>query len=264
MKTKFLIAASALLVILAGGLYALQAPPTVTISPAMPSTIYVNSTTTVTITAQITDSRVIPTGVILLQIDPVTGAQSIVGSLKANGQTFTITLQPVTTAPTLFSYDVSAAFSGLLKRTISLPITVAVAPVGVVLPPDPGPAGMQTLAGIDTNENGTRDDIERWIAVTEPTSARMRAGLTQGAIGIQQAILASSTAEAIAGMNAEGEAQDCLGGLMGSIKLARSLITELEAVTVNTAPRVTAYLTANSLNSQYLSSCAFNPNALPN
>lgn len=32
------------------------------------------------------------------------------------------------------------------------------------LPPDPGEAGKATLAGVDSNNNGVRDDVERWIA----------------------------------------------------------------------------------------------------
>lgn len=32
------------------------------------------------------------------------------------------------------------------------------------LPPDPGPAGMQTLEGIDADKDGIRDDVQRFIA----------------------------------------------------------------------------------------------------
>ena len=34
---------------------------------------------------------------------------------------------------------------------------------GHTLPPDPGEAGKETLLGIDVNENGVRDDVERYI-----------------------------------------------------------------------------------------------------
>lgn len=49
------------------------------------------------------------------------------------------------------------------------------------LPPDPGPAGMATLAGVDSNGNAVRDDIERYIALTYPadTDVGTRAALTQ-------------------------------------------------------------------------------------
>lgn len=49
------------------------------------------------------------------------------------------------------------------------------------LPADPGPAGMATLAGVDSNSNSVRDDIERYIVLTFPADADAgtRAALTQ-------------------------------------------------------------------------------------
>ncbi|WP_345971852.1 hypothetical protein [Sulfurimonas diazotrophicus] len=37
---------------------------------------------------------------------------------------------------------------------------------GHTLPPDPGEAGKETLLGIDSNHDGVRDDVERWIYKT--------------------------------------------------------------------------------------------------
>ena len=37
---------------------------------------------------------------------------------------------------------------------------------GHTLPPDPGEAGKETLLGIDSNNDGVRDDVERWIYKT--------------------------------------------------------------------------------------------------
>lgn len=37
------------------------------------------------------------------------------------------------------------------------------------LPPDPGPAGLVTLLGIDTDGDGVRDDLQRYIALTYPS-----------------------------------------------------------------------------------------------
>ncbi len=34
---------------------------------------------------------------------------------------------------------------------------------GKPVPPDPGEDGTETLLGIDSNDNGVRDDVERWI-----------------------------------------------------------------------------------------------------
>jgi hypothetical protein len=276
MKAKPLIVTSALLMIAAAGLYAFQTQPTVMISPAMPSTIYVNSTTTVTITAQISDSRVIPTGVNLIQVNPITGAQIVAGTLASQGGgIFSIAIEPNTNAPQLFAYEVSAPFVGLLKRSISLPITVAVAPTGVILPPDPGPAGMTTLAGIDSDGDGVRDDVERWIAVTQPTSARNRMALMQAARGIQEATLFNGVqSQAAAGLDAESSAETCLSGIMGDSRAASTLSDELDSIELNTGQRVQAYLTANSLMggtafslpsvANWTSLCSFNPNDFPN
>ena len=47
------------------------------------------------------------------------------------------------------------------------------------LPPDPGAAGKLTLAGIDSDNDGVRDDVQRWIVVTYPNSQKTRAALVQ-------------------------------------------------------------------------------------
>lgn len=273
MKKKYLIGGLGLL-LFAGALYAFQQPPLVTITPATPSTVYVNSTTTVTITAQITDPRVILTGVNLLQVDPMTGAQTIAGSLTSQGGgKFSIRIQPKSTAAQLFAYEVSAAFQGLLKRSISLPITVAVAPLGVVLPPDPGPAGMQTLAGTDSDGDGVRDDVERWIAVTAPNSTKTRMGLAQEAKAIQEVILSTAPSQAVAASNAELDSLVCLAGIIQT-NAASAMSDELKSIILNTTPRINAYLTSNSQTSgsayglpsiaNRTSLCTFNPAGLPN
>lgn len=38
------------------------------------------------------------------------------------------------------------------------------------LPPDPGPSGQTTLLGVDSNGNGIRDDVERYIALNYGSS----------------------------------------------------------------------------------------------
>ena len=37
---------------------------------------------------------------------------------------------------------------------------------GHVIPPDPGAAATATVAGVDTNQNGIRDEVDRYIAQT--------------------------------------------------------------------------------------------------
>lgn len=46
--------------------------------------------------------------------------------------------------------------------------------VPVILPPDPGEAGKKTLAGIDSNNDGVRDDLEREIVYMYPQNEEAR------------------------------------------------------------------------------------------
>lgn len=57
------------------------------------------------------------------------------------------------------------------------------------LPPDPGEAGKATVAGVDVDEDGVRDDIQRYIALNYQESARLRSALTQHAKAMHQAVL---------------------------------------------------------------------------
>ena len=60
------------------------------------------------------------------------------------------------------------------------------------LPPDPGEAGKQTLAGIDSDGDGVRDDIQRYLALTITDSQRflkyqtMDAKYLQGVFDVYQ------------------------------------------------------------------------------
>ena len=53
------------------------------------------------------------------------------------------------------------------------------------LPPDPGPAGMQTLEGIDSDKDGVRDDVQRYIVENYGHSERAVMALRNVAKGVQ-------------------------------------------------------------------------------
>jgi len=57
------------------------------------------------------------------------------------------------------------------------------------LPPDPGPAGERTLQGIDSDNDGVRDDVQRFIALNYGHSERAVVALREIAKGAQQQIL---------------------------------------------------------------------------
>jgi hypothetical protein len=150
--------------------------------------------------------------------------------------------------------------------------TVQVLVLGA-LPPDPGDAGTLTIQGIDSDGDGVRDDIQRYIALTYPTSAKTRAALTQFAKGMQATLLtAGSKANALAATEQEGNAQYCLWHLYGLD--GNPLWQKLRAQYLNTRDRSRAYGDYNHLlnaeveklppDDQYKARCDFNPDALPN
>ncbi|MFA6077797.1 MAG: hypothetical protein WC724_02125 [Candidatus Paceibacterota bacterium] len=57
--------------------------------------------------------------------------------------------------------------------------------MGKNLPPDPGTEADKTVAGIDANQNGIRDDVELAIFKEYPNSAKTRAVLLQYALALQ-------------------------------------------------------------------------------
>jgi len=60
--------------------------------------------------------------------------------------------------------------------------------MGDNLPPDPGTLADATIAGVDANQNGIRDDVELAIFEAYPNSAKTRAVLLQYALALQMEV----------------------------------------------------------------------------
>lgn len=112
---------------------------------------------------------------------------------------------------------------------------------GFVLPPDPGKAGKETLLGIDTDGDGVRDDIQRYIYLTYPDDKKLRLGLTYYAIEFQGVLKDANDREAAYDhankMSRHGECLFCLKG-RESIDICRALRAEI----LNTRERSIAYI----------------------
>ncbi len=109
------------------------------------------------------------------------------------------------------------------------------------LPPDPGEAGKQTLAGVDSDHDGVRDDVQRYIAQTYSNSEKTRAALTQDAKVVQSELLdANSKQLSMQHSDEEDKAASCLNSLVGldnSIEMQK----KLEVTILNTDDRTRAY-----------------------
>jgi hypothetical protein len=179
--------------------------------------------------------------------------------------------------------QVSAAFRGILKRVLSSPINIAVTVDGTKpLPPDPGSAGMATLAGIDSDGDGVRDDVERYIALTYPNSQKTQVALTQVALAIQsQVVAAPNQALAAANALAWSYATECLDSFTAGsdadvVGLGRSTDIEsaLKTVVLNTPARASAYFQSDAQLGAFTEQrpnfsglatrCSFDPLTLPN
>jgi hypothetical protein len=141
------------------------------------------------------------------------------------------------------------------------------------LPPDPGDAGRATLEGIDSDGDGIRDDIQRYIALTYPDSEKLRAGLTQITRVVQEALLVRDDKPlSLNAASSSDRASECLRYILGPS--SPDVQNELYARFLNTVARSRAYLAYDAQlfggifpstpRSQRKFSCAFDPDALPN
>src|SRR5438477_8614885 len=60
---------------------------------------------------------------------------------------------------------------------------------GIPVPPDPGASGTVTVAGIDTDNNGIRDDIDRFIATKYGTNATSVKAARTAARAVQRVLI---------------------------------------------------------------------------
>ena len=105
------------------------------------------------------------------------------------------------------------------------------------LPPAPGVAGQATLAGIDSDGDGVRDDVQRWIALNILDSVRHREALRSVARASQLAITAKTKEQSIEAANVGVRSIECLSYL-GVRKLG--LWKEVQALMLNTEARIIA------------------------
>jgi hypothetical protein len=150
---------------------------------------------------------------------------------------------------------VSKQVSGplILRQDVTIPFdataltwTLAGIPiVGAVPPPDPGAAGDASLAGIDANGNGVRDDVERWILI-KVTDASTRKALFQVSAALQVSITSgTSSTQAAQGELLLVRSVECLTAVSPSD--GRVLSATVESIVMNTVERARAYFAFGKL-----------------
>lgn len=141
------------------------------------------------------------------------------------------------------------------------------------LPPDPGPAGDLTLEGVDSDADGVRDDVQRWIVLTYPNSQKTREALLQGGKTMQEFIL--NAADPVSSYNSAIQTDkdgSCLAYILSSG--FSKVSSEHQARFLNTYQRSKAWLEADSHLSGHMlkglgfkdwkKGCNFDPDAMAN
>lgn len=115
------------------------------------------------------------------------------------------------------------------------------------LPPDPGDGGKQTLLGIDSDNDGVRDDIQRYIYFTYPNEKKVRLALTQIAKDFQVLLPdAADPDKALENVKKMNNNRTCLSYIKGGARIAMKLDFALTAEILNTKERSFAYITFNN------------------
>ena len=145
------------------------------------------------------------------------------------------------------------------------------------LPPDPGDAGLVTVEGIDSDGDGVRDDVQRFIALEYSESAKVKAALTQIAVSMQDQLFAGSSKQrSLAVASGTMRAMECLMSIQTSMDAEKVVdsVRLLQGEILNTRERWNAYalfdeqmwgeVVASVPLEQHETSCAFDPSTLPN
>ncbi|MEI8104023.1 MAG: hypothetical protein WCG84_03945 [Candidatus Moraniibacteriota bacterium] len=162
-----------------------------------------------------------------------------------------------------------------LSNILSVSLTISSIP----LPPDPGEAGKIDLLGVDLDNNGVRDDIDRYIVFNYPDSAKKREALKQESRALNL-FLRDAGDKTKTRANAKNDTSlGCLEYVFGAdLRAAYATDDNLIVQFLNTPKRSRVYSDANGLmggntpvpvpSDQLLAhrkaSCIFDADSLPN
>ncbi len=146
----------------------------------------------------------------------------------------------------ILTYKVTDESGNQVEKTREVRVVAASEKV-IKLPPDPGEAGKKTLAGIDSNNNGIRDDVEIAIYNRYPDYYEMRKTLEQSARSTQASILAGASGSVVeleaAGKQSSRSADCFVGFISTSLNMDYTpLAIFIENTVVNTEERAKAYI----------------------
>jgi hypothetical protein len=258
LNSRTVIIALVVLSVVVGGAVWLRAQggPQASIGPlsSTPPNIIYNTPTKVTFTVRIDTPTVNPTTVELQKVSSTNQLISTVGRMYDNGQggdpvaddrnfTAVITLNEPAVGKSYFR--VAAAFRGNKQNAWSISLGLDIDPFK--LPPDPGEAGKLTLEGIDSDKDGIRDDVQRWIGLNFPMQSSVRSALAQYVRANQDFITSTNDDTLVSIVERRHKAQNCLRFVNGNdIDRATDQRSILRSILLNTPERTRLYFRADS------------------
>lgn len=184
-------------------------------------------------------------------------------------------MQPWDKTP--ISLETGALFTAEAQRLVDL-----LQASNVVLPPDPGEAGKATIEGIDSDGDGLRDDVQRFIAFKYPNSELTRVMLSVRAKALQAKIVDAND-EALSIQHAQDSMM--MGNCSAHVAWKKNIgirdwfviEREMRAEVINTDARIRNYIIYNGQGGRrsYTAGaqrgpeaakmhCPFDPDIIPN
>lgn len=176
----------------------------------------------------------------ILNNDTVLEAVNVTASLSSTSPNTTIidgTLN-VDSVPASGNVTSTDTFSIRQNRRVPFdPSSLSWTFTGVVLPPDPGDEGKETLAGIDLDNDGVRDDIQRYIVLTyQSESSDILNALFNHAKILQAMLLeANDKGKTIQNFSTYSKSTDCIEHHIPSDVI--NIMQALDALLLNTEER---------------------------
>jgi hypothetical protein len=220
---------------------------------ASPPNIVFNTPTTVTFSISIDAPTLNPTSVELQRVDATGQVESTIARMLDDGRSadqkpgdrvFTASVTLNEPAVGRLHFRAAAAFRGSTQNAQSAVAFFDVDPIP--LPPDPGDEGRRTLAGIDSDSDGVRDDVQRYLGLTYPDSTSTRVVLSRHAAAIQKYMSGAQSPPTLDDLKEVFRATNCVVYSIGADS-ASTAVPALESVAMNTSERFKAYLASWAL-----------------
>jgi len=219
-------------------------------------------------------------------VEPVPEIARFLTGVQPSSFTDVITGQPQTVSLSFFipAGTTQGTYEGTLhvrsgSRTLPSTLKVVIEVSLVNLPPDPGDAGKITLEGIDSDNDGLRDDVQRWIVLRYPNSEKTRTAFKQVSTDFQNTLLTANDKEAsITASRDLLRSRECVYHVLGAnpstLLQIQFDLDQLRSVVLNTKLRSDAHMLADKNFSGQVyrllpvggkkDACRFDVDSLPN